>query len=174
MIQTTPQYPATDPIFAATLLVIAMAAAVWHEWKTKHRIHPSTILWPLPFLASEILVATWGIMGICWADASSICIHAVTTLICGVVPILRRPFLDWLNKQDGVMPYAISIGRDVLLMAAASAISVISLETACNSKHLASIPSAFFYASALIVFLIMLILYVTDKLLEYILHRDKT
>lgn len=159
MIQSTPQHPATDPIVAATLLVIAMAAAVWHEWKTEHRIHPSTILWPLPFLASEILVATWGIMGICRADASSICIHAVTTLICGVIPILRRPFLDWLDKQAGVMPHAICIGRDVLLIAATSVISVVSLETACNSERLAGIPSAFFYASALIIFLIMLILY---------------
>ena len=159
MIQNTPQHPATDPIVAVILLVSAIAAAVWYEWKTKHRIHPSTILWPLPFLASEVLVATWGIMGICRADASSICIHAVTTLICGVIPILRRPFLDWLDKQDGVMPYVICIGRDALLMAATSVISVIALETACNSAHLASIPSAFFYASALIVFLITLILY---------------
>ena len=159
MIQNTPQHPATGPIVAAILLVSAIAAAVWYEWKTKHRIHPSTILWPLPFLASEVLVATWGIMGICQADASSICIHAVTTLICGVIPILRRPFLDWLDKQDGIMPHVISIGRDALLMAAASVISVIALETACNSAHLASIPSAFFYVSALIIFLITLILY---------------
>ena len=47
---------------------------------------------------------------------SSICIHAVTTLICGVIPILRRPFLDWLDKQDGVMPYVICIGRDACLL----------------------------------------------------------
>lgn len=159
MIQNTLQHPATGPIVAAILLVSAIAAAVWYEWKTKHRIHLSTILWPLPFLASEVLVATWGIMGICQADASSICIHAVTTLICGVIPILRRPFLDWLDKQDGIMPYVIRIGRDALLMAATSVISVIALETACNSAHLASIPSAFFYVSALIVFLVTLILY---------------
>ena len=57
------------------------------------------------------------------------------------------------------MPFVICIGRDALLMAATSVISVIALETACNSAHLASIPSAFFYASALIVFLITLILY---------------
>ena len=85
--------------------------------------------------------------------------HPATDPIVAAIPILRRPFLDWLDKQDGVMPYVIGIGRDALLMAATSVISVIALETACNSAHLASIPSAFFYASALIVFLITLILY---------------
>ncbi len=151
---------ASIAIGAAVALVAALACVLAYQYKKEHRIHPTTILWALPFLASEILVATWNVMGICWADISSLNLHADITFICGVVTMLRRPVFDLLDRSESrFAPHAIRIVRDLLAMVAAAVISVISLETACNTVSIEQIPFAFFWVSVAIVFIIMLLLY---------------
>ncbi len=151
---------ASIAIGAAVALVAALACVLAYQYRKEHRIHPTTILWTLPFLASEILVATWNVMGICWADISSLNLHADITFICGVVTMLRRPVFDLLDRSESrFAPHAIRIVRDLLAMVAAAVISVISLETACNTVSIEQIPFAFFWVSVAIVFIIMLLLY---------------
>ena len=151
---------ASIAIGAAVALVAALACTLCYQFKKEHRIHPTTILWALPFLASEILVAVWNVMGICWADISSLNLHADVTCICGIVTMLRRPIFNLLDRAEGhFAPFAIRLVRDLLAMGAAAVISVVSLETACNTAQIEKIPFAFFWVSVAIVFIIMLLLY---------------
>ncbi len=148
-----------NAVVAVVTLLAFLGCALWHQFRTEHRVHPSTILWMLPYLAVEILIIVWGSKGICWADASSLSINAAVAIAAGSLVVLRRPVLTWLNSNQGAAPHLIRAGRDMLAIVVASILSVISLETACNSAHLDEIPYAFIFVAIVIVFIFMTLLY---------------
>ena len=159
MTTSQPTNPASNTVIAALLIVAAVCYALYRQFKTERRIRASTILWALPFLASEACVAAWLAMGICDADEATVTAHAVITLLCAMVPLVKAPIQAWFERPGSIMSYAMCLMRDVLLMAVASILSVIALETACNAENIARIPSSFFLAAATIVLLIMVVLY---------------
>lgn len=146
-------------IIAATVLLVAAAVAMYLQYRRERRVHPSTLLWTLPFVASEIGLLVCINMDLTRPSAAVIQEHTLITFICGLVPFARRPIINWLDRQRGHAPHIACAVRDAVLMFAASILSVVSLEMACNKDNLGSIGFKFFFAAALIVFLIMVILY---------------
>lgn len=151
---------ASDPLCAAIMLLIAGGYLLWYQHKHGKRITPTAIIWTLPFIASEIFVAALCVMRISDASNEALHFHTAVTFLCGLVPLLREPVLDWVDEQKAsIAPGLLYLIRDALIMVVTSVLSAYIIELAWNSQGLGKIALIYFFISTVILLLIMVFLY---------------
>ena len=151
---------ASDPLCAAIMLLIAGGYLLWYQHKHGKRITPTAIIWTLPFIASEIFVAALCVMRISDASNEALHFHTAVTFLCGLVPLLREPVLDWVDEQKAsIAPGLLYLIRDALIMVVTSVLSAFIIELAWNSQGLGKIALIYFFISTVILLLIIVFLY---------------
>ena len=158
MIEILPPTFAIIPLAAAIALVVFTIAMVVHTRREGRRVTPGAILWPVPFIAM--------LAGMAWMCSAEMCIFEPTLLVIfslavealGALTLARTYIVTWLDQLDPASGRVMRPVRDVSILAAASVLSVWSLERAWNASY-ASIPILYFGTAVFLVFAVMLALY---------------
>lgn len=151
---------AAIPFVALAALVALVAAVAVRSKLTGRGIVPGMFLWPLPFAALLAFLGAWCSMGLVSIEvtAADFAAYAVVVAGCGAATLLRRRVFVRIDELAGVASHLLRVGRDVVLLALAAALSVAALEGSWNDTA-AQIPVLFACFAVVVVFIAMLALY---------------
>lgn len=121
------------PIFIAVLIVATVVARVYFSIKHNERPPIARVFWCATLLIPLGMVAAWITNQVLVNEDSSLWILSYSALSAAAVMLLVEPLVSrFIDQSDFATGTIACTCRDVLVIAAVSVLSFVSLEIACN------------------------------------------
>jgi len=121
------------PIFIAVLIVAAVVVRVYFSIKRNEKPPIARVFWCATLLIPLGVVAAWVTNQLLVNEGSSLWVLSYSALGAAAVMLLVEPLVSGLIDQTDLATGTVAcICRDILVIAAVSALSFVSLEIACN------------------------------------------
>ena len=151
------------PIFIAVLIVAAVIARICVSVKRKEQPPVFRALWCATLLIPLGMVAAWITNQLLVNEDSSLWVLSYSALGAAAVILLVEPLVSGLIDQTDLATGTVAcICRDILVIAAVSALSFVSLEIACNETFY-RIPANSFGFSVELLATVLLSLYLLGQ-----------
>lgn len=151
------------PIFIAVLIVAAVVVRVYFSIKRNEKPPIARVFWCATLLIPLGVVAAWVTNQLLVNEGSSLWVLSYSALGAAAVMLLVEPLVSGLIDQTDLATGTIAcICRDILVIAAVSALSFVSLEIACNETFY-RIPANSFGFSVGLLATVLLSLYLLGQ-----------
>lgn len=151
------------PIFIAVLIVAAVVVRVYFSIKRNEKPPIARVFWCATLLIPLGVVAAWVTNQLLVNEGSSLWVLSYSALGAAAVMLLVEPLISGLIDQTDLATGTVAcICRDILVIAAVSALSFVSLEIACNETFY-RIPANSFGFSVGLLATVLLSLYLLGQ-----------
>lgn len=151
------------PIFIAVLIVAAVVVRVYFSIKRNEKPPIARVFWCATLLIPLGVVAAWITNQSLVNEGSSLWVLSYSALGAAAVMLLVEPLVSGLIDQtDLATGTVVCICRDILVIAAVSALSFVSIEIACNETFY-RIPANSFGFSVGLLATVLLSLYLLGQ-----------
>lgn len=151
------------PIFIAVLIVAAVVVRVYFSIKRNEKPPIARVFWCATLLIPLGVVAAWVTNQLLVNEGSSLWVLSYSALGAAAVMLLVEPLVSGLIDQTDLATGTVAcICRDILVIAAVSALSFVSLEIACNETFY-RIPANSFGFSVGLLATVLLSLYLLGQ-----------
>lgn len=162
-LEITSSEMANLPIFIAVLIVAAVGARICVSVKRKEQPPVFRALWCATLLIPLGVVAAWISNQMLVNEGNSLWILSYSALGAAAVALLVEPLVSGLIDQTDIATGTVAcICRDIIIIAAVSVLSFVSLEIACNETFY-RIPANSFGFSVGLLAAILLCLYLLGQ-----------
>lgn len=162
-LEVTSSDMANLPIFIAALIVAAVIARICVSVKRKEQPPVFRVLWCATLLIPLGVVTAWIGNHLLVNEGNSLWILSYSALGAAAVALLVEPLVSGLINQTDVATGTVAcICRDIIIIAAVSVLSFVSLEIACNETFY-RIPANSFGFSVGLLAAILLSLYLLGQ-----------
>ena len=151
------------PIFIAVLIVATVVVRVYFSIKRNEKPPIACVFWCATLLIPLGVVAAWVTNQLLVNEGSSLWVLSYSALGAAAVMLLVEPLVSGLIDQTDLATGTVAcICRDILVIAAVSALSFVSLEIACNETFY-RIPANSFGFSVGLLATVLLSLYLLGQ-----------
>lgn len=162
-LEITSREMANLPIFIAVLIVAAVVVRVYFSIKRNEKPPIARVFWCATLLIPLGVVAAWITNQLLVNEGSSLWVLSYSALSAAAVMLLVEPLVSGLIDQTDLATGTVAcICRDILVIAAVSALSFVSLEIACNETFY-HIPANSFGFSVGLLATVLLSLYLLGQ-----------